>query len=156
MVKLAETFFETKNDPEQLSVNEAVINRLREIHPDTLAEERTADGPVAWVLVIPTSLVMMERFLEQTMNERDLLRPLAAGETYEAIYLCSALVLPEFRRQGLARRLTIRSVESMRKDYPIKRLFYWAFSREGETLATSVAHACALPLLKRAEAQPAR
>jgi hypothetical protein len=38
MIKLAEEFFNMKNDPTQLSVDENTMKRLLEIHPATLTE----------------------------------------------------------------------------------------------------------------------
>ena len=45
----------------------------------------------------------MREFLAGRISERKLLEMTGPGGTYDALYLCSALVLPEFRKQGLAR-----------------------------------------------------
>ena len=150
MIELAEGFFETKNDPDQISVTEEVMERLRKIHPATLAEEDHGKGPVAWVLLIPTTEKLMRLFVAQQISEKDLLQQTPIPGTYEAIYLCSALVLPEYRGKGLAKRLACRSVEAIVQDHPVKHLFYWAFSPEGAKLATSIANRMGLPLLERA------
>jgi ribosomal protein S18 acetylase RimI-like enzyme len=68
---------------------------------------------------------------------------------YDALYLCSALVLPEHRGKGLAGRLTSRAISSLRHDHPIRSLFYWSFSGAGDTLAASVAREFDLPLYVR-------
>jgi len=149
MIKLAEEFFETKNDPAQLSINSEVIARLRQIHPSTLSEKNVRKGPVAWVLVIPTTLDLMEKFTTKKINEQDLLNNTPLGGKYDSLYLCSALVLPEYRGKGLAKRLTSDAIKSIRKTHPVKCLFYWAFSAEGEKLANSVARESHLPLYKR-------
>ena len=68
---------------------------------------------------------------------------------YEAIYLCSALLLEEFRGKGIAQGLAIKAIESIKKDHSIKALFCWAFSKEGEKLAEKVSGLIVLPLYKR-------
>lgn len=151
MIHLAEEFFETKNDPQQISVDEKTRDLLTRIHPDTLSEVRNEHGPIAWVLVIPTTRELMERFVQGTIHERELLDLTPLGGTYNALYLCSALVLPEFRGRGIARDLVLKTCRSIRKDHPIRHLFYWAFSNEGKNLARTVADALQLPLLGREE-----
>ena len=149
MIKLAEDFFETKNDPSQISVTGDVMDRLLKIHPSTRGEERDENGPVAWVLVIPTTLDVMTRFIEKRINEQQLLDETAPGDRYEAIYLCSALVLPEHRGKGLARKLVTAAVTSIRRDHPIECLYFWSFSNEGERLARAIARELGLPLYRR-------
>lgn len=151
MIRLAEEFFETRTDPDQIAVDAAIIERLREIHPSTLAEERDDNGPVAWILLIPTTLKVMSDFVRGTINERMLLESTLPGDRYEAIYLCSALVLPEYRGKGLAKRLALGAIRSIQTDHPITHLYYWAFSDEGKRLAESIAHELGLPLFSRTE-----
>src|SRR5512137_2906561 len=94
MIQLAEQFFDVKNDPDQISVDEETRAKLLAIHPNTMAEVRTREGPIVWILVIPTTRRVMEDFLSNVINERQLLEQTSGGERYDAIYLCSALVLP--------------------------------------------------------------
>lgn len=149
MIKLAEAFFGMRNDPEQLSVDEKVTEKLQKIHRATMTEERTIDGPVAWMLVIPTTREIMELFLAKQITERELLERTPAPGRYDALYLCSALVLPEFRGKGLARGLAERAIRAIQEDHPLRELFYWGFSPEGEKLAALLAKEFRLPLHKR-------
>ncbi|HMK39200.1 MAG TPA: GNAT family N-acetyltransferase [Bacteroidota bacterium] len=149
MIALAEEFFDMKNDPDQLSVDSRTMARLREIHPGTMSEESDEHGPIAWMLVIPTTGALMEEFVRGRINERELLERTRPGMSYDALYLCSALVLPEYRRKGLAARLASRALRSIMKDHPIRSLFYWGFSPAGRALATGVARDFNLPLLAR-------
>jgi len=151
MIRLAEEFFDMKNDPDQITVDGEVIARLTKIHPRSMSEERDADGPVAWILVIPTTTPLMEAFLRRAINERELLEKTPLAVPYDALYLCSALVLPERRAQGLARALTLDAISAVRRDHPLKALFYWGFSGGGDALAASVARASGLPLYRREE-----
>jgi GNAT superfamily N-acetyltransferase len=151
MIHLAEDFFAAKNDPRQISVTEEVMERLRKIHPSTLSEQDDGDGPVAWVLMIPTTKSLMTQFIEKQASESEMLQNTPIACKYEAVYLCSALVLPEHRGRGLAKKLACEAINNIRKDHPIKSLFYWAFSAEGAKLASSIAGEMRLPLLNRQE-----
>lgn len=151
MIGLVTSFFDVKNDPDQLSVNEDVIERLHRIHPATLSEFIDGDGPVVWILVIPTTTDIMNRFINGAISEGRLYNETIPGAQYDAIYLCSATVLPEFRNKGMARQMTIDAIKSIAKDHTIKVLFYWPFSEEGKALARSVAKAVALPLYEKVE-----
>jgi GNAT superfamily N-acetyltransferase len=151
MIKLAEEFFGARNDPAQISVDQKVMAKLRKIHPGTMVEKRTGRGPVAWILVIPTTSELMRQFIKKKINERELLKINPLRIHYDAVYLCSALVLPEYRGKGLAKRLMCKAVTSIRKQHPIEALFYWAFSVAGKRLAVSVAKECNLPLYTQRE-----
>jgi GNAT superfamily N-acetyltransferase len=93
----------------------------------------------------------MKQFVAKQINEQELLDRTSPQGVYDAIYLCSALVLPEHRGKGVAKRLTISAIQSIQVDHPIKHLFYWGFSVGGTKLATSVARDFGLPLHKRPE-----
>jgi predicted GNAT family acetyltransferase len=146
MIKLADEAFDIRNDPDQLDVNEKIIKRLQQIHPASVSEYEDA---ICWILVIPTTTDLMNRFLENKINEKQLFEMTPVDASYDALYLCSAMVLDEYRGKGIAKKLTIDAINSIRKDHPIKTLFVWAFSKEGEGLAESVARATGLPLKKK-------
>ncbi len=149
MLELANEVFDVKNDPSQLSVDGKVMKRLQKLHPATMSEYDDGKGPVVWILVIPTSLDLMNRFLNNKITEQEILDLTRPDTSYEAIYLCSAMVLEEYRGKGIAKKLTIGAIESIRKKHPIKNLVVWPFSKEGDALADSIAKAVGLPLLKK-------
>jgi hypothetical protein len=149
MITLAGEFFKTKNDPDQISINKRSMTRLGKIHPSAMTERRNKKGPIAWMLVIPTTHNLMNKFISKEINEHQLLYKKPLQTTYDALYLCSALVLPEERGKGFAKRLAMNAVKSIKRQHPIKSLFYWAFSVEGKRLAMSIAKACELPLYAR-------
>jgi ribosomal protein S18 acetylase RimI-like enzyme len=149
MVRLAEEFFAVKNDPDQLDVDEEVLSRLTALHPATVSEEVEGDGPVVWVLLIPSTLESMHRFLRKEITEKDLLDAAHPGDGFDALYLCSALVLPEFRNRGRAERITLQAIAQLQKDFPLKALFVWPFSKEGDRLSQRIAQRLALPLYER-------
>jgi len=149
MIQLAQEFFNTKEDPDQISVDEETRARLLAIHPSTMTEVKNDDGPIVWILVIPTTIAVMEQFLAKNINEQQLLQKTSPGGRYEAVYLCSALVLPEHRGKGMAKRTAVQAVREIQKGHAIKDLFAWTFSVEGERLAVSIARELGLPLRLR-------
>jgi predicted GNAT family acetyltransferase len=148
MIQLAESVFDTKSDPDQLDVDEKVIERLLRIHPSTVSEYDDGKGPVVWILVLPTTSVLMNLFLNKEISEKELFYTTPIEATFDTIYLCSAMVLEEYRGKGLARKMTLEAIENIKKEHPIKTLFVWAFSKEGDGLAVRVAQLTGLPLLK--------
>jgi hypothetical protein len=149
MIQLSYEVFSSRTDAHQLNVNENVMEHLELIHPDTISEYDDGNGPVCWILCIPTTLDLMNKFINKEISERELYELTPLNTKYEAIYLCSALLLEEFRGKGIAQRLGVGAIENIKIDHPIKALFFWSFSKEGEKLAEKVSSLIGLPLYKR-------
>src|ERR1019366_4769707 len=149
MIQLAEDVFSAHNDPAQLDVNEKAIKQLERLHPATLSEHVEGDGPVVWILLIPTTIDLMKKFVAAEISEKELLNKTPLNTKYEALYLCSALVLPEFRKKGLATKVGLEAIKQIRADHPIKFLFTWNFSKEGAIVSAKAAEHEGLPLLER-------
>jgi len=149
MIQLSDEVFSSRIDPDQLNINENVMEHLQLIHPDTISEYDDGNGPVCWILCIPTTLDLMTQFINHKISERELYELTPLNTKYEAIYLCSALLLEEFRGKGIAQDLAIKAIESIKLDHSIKALFLWAFSKEGEKLAEKISGLIGLPLYKR-------
>jgi ribosomal protein S18 acetylase RimI-like enzyme len=147
MLEMVHSFFDMKNDPDQLQVSEAAQARLQRIHPMCMTEVTNEDGPILWLLVFPTSQALVDSFLKDEINEQELFdRTPEDSKGHDCIYLCSASVLPEFRNKGLASQHTIAAVQAMQKEFPIKALCVWPFSKEGEQLGQYIANKLNLPL----------
>jgi GNAT superfamily N-acetyltransferase len=149
MIQLADEVFAVKDDPTQLDVNQQVLERLHRIHPATVSEYNEGNGPVAWLLLFPTTIDLMNRFLQCEISEKELFNLTPLDKKYEALYLCSALVLDEYRRKGITKQLSLKAIEAIRKDHPLNAAFVWAFSPEGDLAAESIARLAGLPLYKR-------
>jgi len=149
MIQLADEVFSSRTDPDQLNVNENVMDHLQLIHPDTIAEHDDGNGPICWILCIPTTLDLMTQFINKEISESELYELTPLNINYEAIYLCSALLLEEFRGKGIAQQLCVKAIENIKIDHPITALFFWSFSKEGEKLAEKVSGLLGLPLHKR-------
>ena len=146
MMELATEVFDARHDPHQLDVDEHLIERLQRLHPSTLSEYDDGNGPVVWILLIPTTSELMHQFLEGHIHEKELLDLTPLDAPLDAIYLCSGLVLPEYRRKGIAKKLTLAAIAEMQKKFPIRYLFAWAFTEEGKLGAESVARETGLSL----------
>jgi hypothetical protein len=151
MLSLIDEVFDTRKDPNQLQVNQQVMKKLEKIHLATLSEFADENGPVIWVLVIPTTTTVMNDFLSGKISEKDILAKTKPGEKYTCIYLCSVTTLPEYRGKGKSKKLCLQAINAIRKDNPIEALFVWPFTKEGEKLAASLAKECKLPLQIYAE-----
>jgi len=149
LLQLSEEVFSSRTDPDQLNVDENVMEHLQRIHSDTISEYDDGNGPVCWILCIPTTLYLMTQFINKEISEKELYELTPLNSQYEAIYLCSALLLEEFRGKGIAQNLAKRAIESIQKDNSIKALFYWSFSKQGEKLAEKLSELMVLPLYKR-------
>ena len=151
MIQLADEVFDVKHDPSQIEINPGVLEHIQKLHPATVCEYDDGHGPVAWVLLIPTTTALMNQFLRAEISEKELLNLTPLGEKYDALYLCSAMVLEEYRRKGIARQLAMEAIHSIRKDHPLKALFVWTFSEEGLAGAETLSRLTALPLYQRTE-----
>ncbi|MBS1932713.1 MAG: hypothetical protein JST96_01860 [Bacteroidetes bacterium] len=149
MIHLVDEIFAVKNDPGQLDVDENVIKKLKEIHPATLSEYNEGSGPIAWVLLIPTTETLMNKFLFNTISEKELFEQTPVHVQYDALYLCSATTLEEYRGKGITKKITLDAIEKIRKEYPIKTLFVWPFTKQGDILAEKLAQEISLPLKKK-------
>ncbi len=149
LIALSDETFAAHADERQLQVDEDVMARLEKLHPATLSEYATEEGPAIWVLAIPTTETLMEEFLSGALTETELLDLTPLDVPYEALYLCSALTLPEFRHQGLTKKLALEAIAAIRTDHPIKTLFAWYFTQEGGWLANAIAQVTGLPLRER-------
>jgi len=146
MLALIEEVFATKNDPNQIQVTPSQMKKLAKIHPDTLSEIANENGPLIWILVIPTTIRVMHDFLQGKITEKGILDETPISEKYQAIYLCSATALPETRCKGNTKALCIKAISSMMQSHPIEHLFVWPFTSVGMQLAQCIANHTQLKL----------
>lgn len=149
MLALIDEVFETKSDPHQLSFTEDDMEHLARLHSNCLNELANEDGPYAWISIFPTNLELANDFIGGKSTERELFDKTVTlmPSQFNTVYLCSALVLPEFRRSNLAFNVSCEAVQAMKNTFQIEHLLVWPFSEEGERLAKKIAEAVQLPLL---------
>jgi hypothetical protein len=149
MLKIANEVFGSRNEPGQLQVNDEVMKKLKRLHPAAVIQHCMDDGPITWLLLIPTTVKLMEQFVQMKISEQELLEYTPLNANYDALYLCSVMTLPEYRNAGHTKAIVTSAIEQVRASYPIRFLFVWPFSMAGAQLATEVAMQVKLPLLKR-------
>lgn len=151
LIALADEAFDYRTDPDQIEVTDEQRAKLLALHPATMTAYNTPQGPGAWLMIIPTTRAVMERFIKNEISEKQLLEDTEPGDVFETIYLCSALVLEEYRRKGITEQLTLEAIAAIRKEHNIQALYVWPFSDGGDKLAGKVAAEMGLPLYKRAD-----
>ena len=139
MLQLIDETFATRSDPDQIQVNQDQLKKLQSIHPATLSELSDENGPLVWVLVIPTKNAIMVDFLSGNISEKQVLDTTVPGQDYECLYLCSATTLPEARRKGLTKKVCLDAIAKISEQHGLRTLFVWPFSSEGSALAASLA-----------------
>lgn len=149
MLELAEEVFASKNDPNQLDVNEEVMEQLQRIHPESIAEYDNGHGPICWIIQIPTTRQLMDQFLTNEISEKQLFELTPLNVPYQSVYLCSGMVLQEFRRKGIAKKLAFDALSKIRESHSIEALFVWAFTQDGDIASESLAKLSGLPLFKK-------
>jgi hypothetical protein len=147
MLNLIDEVFAKRNDPDQIQVTQQEMIKLNQIHTSCLTEMANEKGPLIWVLMIPTTIAIMQDFLNDKITEKELLNNTPINTSYQAIYLCSATTLPEARNQGETKQLCLNAIKEILKSNPIENLFVWPFTKAGEALATTIANATSLKLL---------
>ena len=84
MIQLAEDVFAVKSDPDQLDVDQEVMERLKRIHHASVSEMDYGNGPVAWLILIPTTMDLMHRFLAEEITEKQLFELTPLDVKYDA------------------------------------------------------------------------
>ena len=139
VLRMSEEFFGTATDPNQMPVNQESADKLQSIHPDTVVYKFNEKGdPIAWVVVVPTSLGVMDKFVHKKISERELLDLAAKEKRFESLYLCGAFVLPEHRRKGYALELTKMAINKISGGRKLP-LYSWIYSPEGRGLIDQLA-----------------
>ena len=138
ILETGEKFFGTKTDPTQIPIARASVRKLLQLHPKAFLYKTDDTGdPICWTAIVPTTKNLMNKFLAGKITEKQLFDMTEPQESYDAIYLCAALTVPEHRKKGYAFELLVDAVGSI----PVKGkliLFSWPITKEGKTLAKRI------------------
>ena len=146
MRTIAEKYFGTLDDPEQIPINKASADKLMKLDPHSVTYRLVDGHPVSWVIVLPTSRTLAQDFVAGKISEHELFDRTEPQEIYDALYFCSAFTILEYRRQGLAAAL---NREAYNKIPHTEDCYYccWPFSVEGERLAKEMANKWGIDLV---------
>jgi hypothetical protein len=137
-LEIAEEFYGTSIDPEQIPINKESFDKLMSLHQEAIKLKADADGnPISWVVVVPTSKETMESFLEDKSTEKELFDRAVIEKKFESLYLCSAFTVPEYRNKRLATELLLDSIKEFASDNSVQ-LYAWVYSKEGEGLVNQL------------------
>ena len=132
MREIAEKIFGTSVDPTQIPITEESADKLNKLTSHWLKYRLDENrNPLSWVVVVPTTKEIAARFLRGEITERQILEEAIPLDKYSALYLCSAITIPENRGKGLASELIKEAIHEIPKtdDYI---LFAWPYTKEGE------------------------
>ncbi|MGQ3685658.1 MAG: hypothetical protein ACUBOA_11735 [Candidatus Loosdrechtia sp.] len=146
MLEITERFFRTANDPNQMPISKKSFCKLLELHPKTVIYKIENGEPISWVVVLPTSDELAEKFLKGEINERELLDMTQPQEQYEALYLCAAFTVPEHRRRGYVIRMLEEAIDSIPHTANVK-LFSWPYSKEGRLVVEKLSKVMGVDIL---------
>lgn len=138
MNRIAEEMFGTTHDPEQIPITRESADKLDALTSHWLVYEHDVGGkPISWVVVVPTQRDLAERFLRGEVSERRLLDLTKPELMYDALYLCSAITVPEHRGRGLASKLLLAAV-AQAPLAPGALVFAWPTTDEGRRLVARI------------------
>ncbi len=133
-IRVAEDAFETSASLDQIPATQETFNKLKSLDPNSILYDVSPENKLrAWVVVVPTSKDLMNKFLSKEIGERGVLDMSVPGNEYSSVYLCAAVTLPEYRRQGIANTLIKEAVSRMPLSQDCE-FFGWPTSVEGEML----------------------
>lgn len=135
---IAEEIFGTVHDDDQIPITQESGEKLTALTSHWVKYRLDEKGdPIAWVIVLPTTKELAHRFAEGEITEKQLLDLTTPQDAYSAIYLCAAVTIPHYRRQGFAFELFKEAINSIAKtDDHI--LFVWPFGEGGLEVARKV------------------
>lgn len=134
MNRIAEDIFGTDKDPGQIPITKEYGEILERLTPHWIKYRLDDYGePIAWSIVVPTQLGLMNKFLRGDITEKELVDFTKHQDEYEALYLCAAVTVPKYRRMGYATETMTEAINSIphTKDTV---LFSWVYSDEGRKL----------------------
>ncbi len=138
ILKISDKFFDSIEDPEQMPATKESRQKLQRLHPDSRWCRLHNGEPVSWIVIMPTTKVLMRQFLDGAINERQLLNLSEPQKMYDALYLAVAFTVPEERGHGYSKDLFRRAFQRIPHTEDAA-LFCWPVSDEGSGLAESLA-----------------
>ncbi len=153
--RMVEEFFGMSQDPAQIPATDENIRWMNKNIPDCINVIKSENKLIGETFIIPCNQEIMNDFLTDKINENALFQRVKKEVTYDnfdSIYLCSATIYPEFRKQGLAVEACVKSIKKIcaaRNLKPI--LFFDGWSNEGSNLAHKVARLLGLKIKEKAQ-----
>lgn len=152
--KMAEDYFGTETDPEQMPTTKEVRDWITQHIPEYLNIIRDGKVIIGYVFMLPCSLKLMHDFLAKKITENAMFEGIKRMQDYkspEAIYLCATFVKEPYRGQGLSITASLKMIKKIMNKGKIKPvLFHWAFTLEGAAVAKKIGEKLKLEVKIRA------
>ncbi len=145
MNELAERFFGTNEDPDQIPIGNGSLEKLQKLSPAALTYKLEDSNPISWVVIVPTSSDLADKFLNGKITEKLLLDLSEPRKSCDALYLCAVFTVPEHRNKGYALEMLKRGIENIPHAEKV-RLFAWPYSPEGNFLIKKLEKELNLPI----------
>lgn len=139
-VKLHVEEFEVESDFEQIQEEDVPYEKLIKNDCEEECILKDHDVVIGSTFVILTSIDIMNLFLQGKITERELLFESRKIKSYNSIYLCSSIIIQEYRRFGLifeAGKILLKKIIEKNNFNPV--IFGWTFSEAGSNLLKKTA-----------------
>lgn len=111
---IAEGLFDTGHSEDQIPIEEATVVKMDLLTRDWLVCVLDEKGnPISWVMIVPTQKELAKKFINKEISEKELFVETEFAEQYDALYLCSAITIPEFQKRGLVTLLTLGLIQKI-------------------------------------------
>ncbi len=151
--RLAENFFHTKEDKEQLPGSEITYEFITQKFPYSVNIIKDDSNVIGHTFALPCDKANRDAFLQGKINERELfyrIKDSIKSKDYTSLYLASAQIRTKYQRKGITSRgFAIHIKEYQKAIKPNLDLFYWSMTPEGQKLAQKVAELAGLPINER-------
>jgi len=129
----SEGYFRTHAGSEQIQIDRGSREWVCARIPECWRIIKHGTEVIGSTFCLPTTADQMQRFISAAISEYELfeeVRPLKSIPG-EALYLCSAFVLPAYRGQGLAVAAALQTLTWFCTRNPRPALFAWEYSSDG-------------------------
>lgn len=138
MTIIGEQIFYTEDDDTQSKASVENCIGISNVDPYCYVSIKENDKNMAWSIVLPTSIDNMNKFLKGEINEAQLSEASKSNPCFECLYFMAVIVLPEYRKMGLAKFLLKEQIKYFQEKYSIDKFFGWIFTKDGNLLADSM------------------
>lgn len=151
--KLAEDFFGTQKDSEQIQVNQENMDWIFKNTKDCLNVVRDGEEIIGFSLIIPSNHKILDDFVSNKINEREMFERTKNLNIYrdvDALYLASAFIKEKYRGKGFSQQAqtkVIQKVSRMIGKKPV--LYFWGYSEKGKKSCLAVAKTLGLNIKER-------
>jgi hypothetical protein len=140
---MANEFFDTKNDNEQLPGEEIDFDMTTKKYPNSLNIIKKDNKVIGYTFALPCRTKIMKSFLEKKINEREMYEKIKKEnidwKNAECIYFAGAQTIKEYQKQGIGNKARIAQIKKLQEINPnLKKLFCWTYTKEGMKLVNKV------------------